>query len=293
MKSARPRTPKQPTRSSPRPISVGWVTAAANVIENLESPRFPALLVDALKAIADFEYCMVVLYRGASRPVNLFDTLPNPGAAQGLVNYLNSTYVLNPFYRTYRSGIAEGVYRMRDLAPEGFFGDSTLANAKAIASSAEEIGYLTEGWPAGREEVCVALTLPGGECAELSLSRISPSNGFSASDVKDIATVVPFLGAAFRHYWLHYGARTSAEPRNTDAEDAFQKFGGKLLSPRERQLAQLLLLGHSTISAGLQLGISPTTVKSHRKNLYAKLGIGSQFELFSMFRDSLGAPPPS
>ena len=64
-------------------------------------------------------------------------------------------------------------------------------------------------------------------------------------------------------------------------------FGGSLLSPREREVAQLLLRGHSTLSVSLHLKISATTVKTHRKNLYGKLGISTQFELFSLFLDSL------
>jgi DNA-binding CsgD family transcriptional regulator len=44
---------------------------------------------------------------------------------------------------------------------------------------------------------------------------------------------------------------------------------------------------NSTTSIGLRLGISTTTVKTHRKNLYSKLGIASQFEFFSLFLDSL------
>lgn len=293
MKMGSPKRAKPHMPAAANAISPQWITASALVVENLETSRLPTLLVEALKIVVDFEYCLVLAYRGESRPINLFDTLPRPEAAQGLFNYLNSTYVLNPFYRAYKSGIGEGVFRMRDLAPQGFFDDPSVMNDKALASSTEEIGFLTQGWPAGREELCIALLLPGKECMEISLSRISPSNGFSAQEVSTIATVVPFLGASLRHHWRHCGAASVTEPPNNDAENAFQAFGGRLLSPRERQLAQLLLLGHSTISAGLQLGISPTTVKSHRKNLYAKLGIASQFELFTMFRDSLGVKPRS
>ncbi|EMV9186339.1 helix-turn-helix transcriptional regulator, partial [Escherichia coli] len=40
---------------------------------------------------------------------------------------------------------------------------------------------------------------------------------------------------------------------------------------------------HSSASVAEQLDISPGTVKIHRKNLYAKLGIGSQSELLGLF----------
>ena len=39
--------------------------------------------------------------------------------------------------------------------------------------------------------------------------------------------------------------------------------------------------------AGRGLGVSEDTIKSHRKNVYVKLDIGTQSELFSLFIDAL------
>jgi DNA-binding NarL/FixJ family response regulator len=49
----------------------------------------------------------------------------------------------------------------------------------------------------------------------------------------------------------------------------------------------LLLRGHSTKSIARALRIAPGTVMVHKRNLFAKLGITSQFELFSRFIDEL------
>ena len=73
----------------------------------------------------------------------------------------------------------------------------------------------------------------------------------------------------------------------TSIDGMLDRFGEASLSPREREVAQLILKGHSGTSIGAHLGISQTTVKSHRQNLYGKLGIASQFELFSQFLQSL------
>ena len=54
--------------------------------------------------------------------------------------------------------------------------------------------------------------------------------------------------------------------------------------------AQLILRGHSSESICFNLGISLGTVKTHRKNAYAKLEISSQSELLSLFLHSLQAP---
>ncbi len=268
-------------------VSAAWAAASAAIVAHLDQPQLPELLVRAAALLVSFEFSVVFVYRGKANPVNLYDSLPAPLSRAGLRNYTQSTYVLNPFYAAYLSGLKSGVYRMRDMAPDDFFENTTIANPQALRTTAEEAGYLTVGWPEGREELCIALALPNGECAEISLSQQSAQGGFPDEALARLAPVIPFFEATFRHYWsLARPAHMTPSP-DTTTDDAFQAFGGKLLSPRERQLAQLLLRGHSTVSVSLHLGISPTTVKTHRKNLYAKLGIATQFELFARFLDSL------
>ena len=67
----------------------------------------------------------------------------------------------------------------------------------------------------------------------------------------------------------------------------FENFGEGLLTDRERQITQLLLRGHSTKSIARELGIAPGTVMVHKRNLFSKLGITSQYELFSRFIGAL------
>jgi DNA-binding CsgD family transcriptional regulator len=207
-----------------------------------------------------------------------------------LINYCASTYVLNPFYAACQRGLPTGAYRMRDIAPEGYARSDLARTYKAVASREEEIGYLTLGWPAGMEELCLALRLPDGECGEISLSRPTAEGGFTREDAAAFDAITPFIAAAFDRHWQRVRSRQLAATRDSGAEAAFDRFGGALLSPREREVAQLLLRGHSSASISAQLGISGTTVKTHRKNLYAKLGIATQYELFSLFLRSLREP---
>ena len=69
----------------------------------------------------------------------------------------------------------------------------------------------------------------------------------------------------------------------------FRDFGKSILTQREREITQLLLRGHSTKSIARELEIAPGTVMVHKRNLFAKLGITSQYELFSSFIDTLSA----
>lgn len=52
------------------------------------------------------------------------------------------------------------------------------------------------------------------------------------------------------------------------------------LSRREAEVCAGIVLGYSALAIGLNLGISPNTVATHRKRGYAKLCICSQNELF-------------
>jgi DNA-binding NarL/FixJ family response regulator len=58
---------------------------------------------------------------------------------------------------------------------------------------------------------------------------------------------------------------------NAEAQAAGNATG--LLSPRQRQVLRLIAQGYSSKNIAAKFGISPSTVKSHRKNLMEKLNI--------------------
>ena len=66
-------------------------------------------------------------------------------------------------------------------------------------------------------------------------------------------------------------------------EDTVSALFGKRITPRETQVVAQVLEGHSSDSIAKNLGISVGTVRIHRRNIYAKLQISSQQELFSIF----------
>ena len=72
-------------------------------------------------------------------------------------------------------------------------------------------------------------------------------------------------------------------PNGTSLDVQLEAFANEQLSQRESEVVQLILKGHSGKSICNHLFISMPTLKSHRKNAYAKLGITNLQELFSMF----------
>ena len=269
-------------------VPAAWAAASAEIVDRFDDPTLPGLLSSALSTLIDFEYSVVFIYRGKANPIHIHDTFPNPQARAGVLNYVKNTYVLNPLYNAYQRGLKTGVYRLRELASERLVDSKSSRKYRICPTASEEIGYLTEGWPAGCEELCIAMELPSGECAELALSRKASQGGFADEDITSLSPVIPFLAAAVRRYWRHARLMHVSNTPVAGTDDTMQAIGRNLLSPRERELAHLLLRGHSTASVGLRLGISTTTVKTHRKNLYSKLGIATQAEFFSLFVDSPG-----
>jgi len=268
-------------------LSPAWLGAFAEAIENLDNDRCPLLLIAAIGSVVDVEMAMSLVYSGRSRPVHVCDTFKDEKAKRGLANYVENTYVLNPFYAAYRRGLEGGVYRIRDLAPDAYFESEHRRSFAVTLSATEELGYLTNDWPQGMEEINVVVELPGRELAEISLMRPVRAGGFDDADLRALGEIAPLIGAVYRRYWASARSRIAHESRDSAIEDAFDRFGGETLSPREREVAQLILRGHSGISIGTHLGISTTTVKTHRKNLYGKLGIATHFELFSLFLKGL------
>lgn len=88
-----------------------------------------------------------------------------------------------------------------------------------------------------------------------------------------------FGGATFR---VTTDESVQAENNLEDKiELAFRRIGEGVLPPREREVVELTLRGHPADAVGKLFSISSSTVRIHRKNIYSKLRINPQGELFS------------
>lgn len=74
------------------------------------------------------------------------------------------------------------------------------------------------------------------------------------------------------------------------AKDAETRVVGALdeLSPREREIAALVVRGMSDLNIAAQLAIKEVTVGSHLNRIYKKLGVHSRVELASRWWGTRG-----
>ena len=215
---------------------------------------------------------------GDQSPVYLGDTYPDGAPKDAVQRYINSTYLLNPLYNAFLAGLQPGLHRMIDLAPDNW---QTLDDPhEAILAHKEEIGFRTRGWPEGLQELALTVDLSNGMMGELSLARPSDLGGFEPQLVARFQPFYPLFATAFRQLWAHKSNNTATL---TERRAPLEDFVKDILSPREAEIVQLILKGHSSLSISLTLGIALPTVKTHRKNAYAKLGINTQQQLLNAF----------
>lgn len=70
---------------------------------------------------------------------------------------------------------------------------------------------------------------------------------------------------------------------NTSNQNKIPSLDDTILTPREKQVVQLLLQGMTLRQVAPELGLTVSTVSTYTKTIYKKLGINSRAELFLMF----------
>ncbi|KIC21131.1 helix-turn-helix transcriptional regulator [Leisingera sp. ANG-Vp] len=252
-----------------------WVAATAALAEMIGTERFPQALRQILSLGCSFDSMIVSRYEGAMPPESLYQDLDELQAAITVEFYASGPYLLDPLYQACRNGCAPGAYRLMDLAPEAFYRSEYYRAFYRKISISDEIGVLV---PDGADSWFI-----------VSLARFARAQRFEEADTKRLNAVFAVISAAIRRQWGQ-AKEPAGDFQREGWEDRMQTFGTGVLSPREREIVQLILQGHSTPSAAAYLGIAEGTVKVHRHHAYSKLGISSQAELFSMATRHLAGP---
>jgi DNA-binding CsgD family transcriptional regulator len=255
----------------------GWYDHVAQIIAAGDTSQFPAVLVQALRHVVPFDYAVFFAYRGQERPICPYDTFTPQQRIVFVTDYLEGPYLLDPFYQVYVDRMEPGLYRLREIAPDRFYHSEYFRSYYRRTGLAEEIGFM--------------VSLPHDMMLVISLMRAGTSAPFSDRDMNKLRRMEPIVHASAARHWRNLGYLRSSEaeeetarpPLNLQVTSAFENFGEGVLTRREREVVRMVLRGHSSNSIGRQFQITTGTVKIHRKNIYAKLGISSQSELFSHF----------
>jgi len=256
--------------------SVAWVALLSQCIDSIGTRKFPRCLVDALKSLADFDYSVVFAYYQCEKPLCLFDTFSAEKRVVFVDDYLKGPYLLDPFFKACGRKVDAGLYRLRDIAPDRFYQSEYYRSY-----------YIQTGLS---EEICYTFYLPKGVAIAISLMRSGERSRFSAREFRLLDSVAPIVVSLAQRHWQDIPEKFDVEtivdePHQDRAliENTVSTLFSQRITPRETQVVAQVLEGHSSDSIATNLGISVGTVRIHRRNIYAKLRISSQQELFSIF----------
>ena len=87
--------------------------------------------------------------------------------------------------------------------------------------------------------------------------------------------------AAYLYYFISRRYILTYEQADVASDQILKKYG---ISDREAEIIGLLIEGLSNQQIAKQLYISPNTVKTHIKNIYAKVGVNNRLQLFSLLK---------
>ncbi|WP_181161098.1 helix-turn-helix transcriptional regulator [Labrys okinawensis] len=242
----------------------GWNHLLAQAVDAIGSPGFPAALQGVLRLIAPFEMMNGFRYTPDGRAHDLHN--PSDLVDRGIIveQYLAGAYVLDPFYDAVRGNGAASLIVMQDLAPDHF----RLSEYYRVHYAATTI----------RDEIGFVLDLGDGHVGVLSISRLGASPPCRRRQIEQFGDVAQLVCRLAERHW-----RTARPPSPSGEALPSAAIAHPLLTPREREIVALILKGHSSLSIGAVLSLSPETIKVHRRHIYAKLKISSQGQLFRLF----------
>jgi DNA-binding CsgD family transcriptional regulator len=251
------------------------------LIEALGNDVFFNVLTNWLSTKVNIQSSSTILYSNHSTPKLLSAKLQKNEESLFYARFLDGAYVASPAYQGFINNYPDNIYPWSALMPEGFK-ESQMYQSYYRASEIEDLVYFfINNGKEGHIQFC--------------LGRHKPNNEFNEEELTLLNLLSPMIITLIRKHYQIITERALEQfaPLSTYVSDRvnylLNHFESELLTVREREIAKLVITGHSSQSSADVLGISPGTERVHRTKLYAKLKLRSNSELFSMFLNKLTA----
>ena len=256
--------------------SAQWHHAIAKIIDLDNDKAIANGLIAAIDAVVTHEGTCLIAFHKNARPEVLHHTLEPAGRKHYLERYLAGPYLLDPLYQLAIGPSKQGLCRFRDEWPDRFRSSEYYRQYCERTHLLDEMDYLV------RISATTTVVLVVGRRSRM----------FNKAELNRLELIEPIVQASIGRIWRAWAAKSTAIASNDEVHKrltrCLENFGEAVLTVRERQISQLLLRGHSSKSIARELKIAPGTVMVHKRNMFSKLGISSQYALFSMLLDDLG-----
>lgn len=252
-------------------------SALPTAINMLGSDAFAPALLEFVRTAADFDSGVIMAYPETGSLMVLHNAL-HEGDQSGFGGpYRDGLWLLSPLYLSAKAG-KRGFFHILDLAPKNF------AKSEYYALYYSSNGVI--------DHTIFLLESGDGTPIAISLERTGEMPAFSKHERQQLGAISDTIAALVRQHW-----KTTKDSRkhtetglHRQVQTVLQQFGSSYLTPRERDVVQLILKGYPSKQIARELGISTQTEQVHRKNIYQKLGLSSHNQVFSLFFDALVQP---
>lgn len=257
-------------------IQPEWFDLLGLLVEKIGKPNFPEALSRVLQHVIAFEHTVTFAYNGSSVPLCLSHNFPQSRYIIHVTDYQSGPYFLDPLYKSCTNGVRSGVFRLKDVAPDQFYKSEYYRSYYVQTGPVDEVAFFVgcgERW-----NIVTSLMRPHSETQ------------FSERELRLLSRIEPMIRAICQRHWEYDSRLNVASPPEDEEEalnrrirDALKRLDIPALTPREMEVVGLVLQGHSSDSIANILKIASGTVRIHRKNIYSKMRISSQRELFAAF----------
>lgn len=252
------------------------------LISALHQRDFPDRLLNFIATGFAFDHALILAYHGKSAPVVLHKSYHANRAENSLPEYLQTAYLLDPVFSAHLAGLENGLHLLKEIAPDRFH------NTAYYNSYYTKTGYTDEVVLSAQNNTEQTLTL-----SLFKQSQQSPN--FGRRQLAGLRELSPVICAALQQHWNNFAPDNTtgasddrSDPLSQRIIKAIKQQEDVSLTDRQAEIVALTLRGHSATSISLNLSISPETVKVHRRNIYSRLRISSQSQLFSLVISATG-----
>jgi len=253
-----------------------WNRDISRAIGALGRDEFFPALVEAINGQVQIDFPQVWLYHKDLPPRALYHQIPASAIDAQVDQYLEGPYREDPFYQTSMKQPKSKLYRL----------------SRVTMGKLEQSDYYREYYSdTGTVDEAVYLArLHAGNVINLSMMRLPQHGPFSEEEYEMLYLLAEPVSELLKSHTEHddFAVTNLIQPGIDHQIDlAFRTFGESLLSPREKDVLELMLRGYGTDTSASRLDIAIETVRRHRKSIYRKLDVCSQTDLFSLFLNSM------
>ncbi|PLW67978.1 helix-turn-helix transcriptional regulator [Pseudohalioglobus lutimaris] len=253
-----------------------WNRDVSRAIAALGQEEFFPALIDAINGQVRIDYPQVWLYHRDLPPRVLYHRIARSAIHSQIDEYLDGPYREDPFYQTSMQNPRSRLYRLSRITLGKLERTEYYQNYYSNTGTVDEAVYLAK--------------LRGGSVINLSMMRLPQHGIFSEEEYETLYVLADPISELLKSHSEHddFAITHLIQPGIDHQIDlAFRTFGESMLSPREKDVLELMLRGYGTDTSATRLSIAVETVRRHRKSIYRKLDVNSQTDLFSLFLNAM------